>query len=297
MGGGSHEEALAWREAVGRDVLDNFVIEQHVSICAAINYFYIIMLKRPAHEFIKAMFLVPAAFGLLFTPLYWLDVNGFKFEGDIGSSFASKLYTLILSTLNMLMALLTIVFLSVAVFSRLSQPTQPIKCARYAIINDEEELLGTQAEVDCPKWALSARLVLTGPMPNELIDVRVSLTCWRFLKTRDGGLIVDIQPLQLDAAFFLTIMCVAKTSMQQIFHWQEYLVTKRDVAWDADWVDMVSTCPDGRRVIDHSILNACIRVFKTPEMVRWANAHMAKVAESQRLQDNATDKGKSVKRL
>eukprot|EP00898_Chlorokybus_atmophyticus_P002002 jgi/Chlat1/2802/Chrsp187S02917 len=356
----------------GKAALDSLVIKQHVSTRTAINNFYIIMLKRPLHEFIMAMFLVPVALSLLFTPLFWLDVNGFKFEGDIGSSLASKLfytalyslslsttfggapmvsysaYTLILSNLNMLMAQLTFVFLSGAVFSRLSQPAQPIRCSRYAIIK-EDELLGTQAGIDfvpddgphrqaaakqtfaaqCYLRSFSARLVLTGPMPNELIDVRISLTYRSFLKTKDGGLFVSMQPLSLvradipflrhglmvrhvidrtsplyghtpntlyeqDAGFSLTVMGIEKTSMQQIFHRQEYCVNDGDVLWDADWVDMVFTRSDGRRVMDHSKLDT-IHMMKNVGVASRAITRMAKGAETHRAQQKATKQQATVK--
>eukprot|EP00898_Chlorokybus_atmophyticus_P002004 jgi/Chlat1/2804/Chrsp187S02961 len=168
---------------------------------------------------------------------------------------------------------------------------------------------------------------------NELIDVRISLTYRTFFKTEDDSLFVRLQPLALvrsdipllhhgttvrhiidgtspvygqdtrrtmyeqDASFILTVLGIEKTSKQQVYHRQEYCYNGGDVLWDADWVDMVLTRPDGRRVVDHTKLNSV--EAKNVGVARGASTRMAKGVESHRAQCNANKqqaivRGKSV---
>ncbi|KAG0558836.1 hypothetical protein KC19_10G058400 [Ceratodon purpureus] len=157
----------------GMKGLNNFhVLQEDNGIFSVIYDFYIYMLKKPLPEFALAMFAAPVMLSVVFTFLYLPDVNGlalddtarnffdaasgdvttggltlswttlfeiFMFSLSLSTGLQPELaplspYTLVLANVNALFAQLIFVFLSGAVFARLSQPSQPVRCSTVALI-------------------------------------------------------------------------------------------------------------------------------------------------------------------
>lgn len=306
----------------GRKGMEGLLVRQDKGFITFIQDFYVTCLKLPITHFLIGVFLVPLALGLLFTPLYLLDINGLSFDGVMDeylndSSIASTkrrcsallnvfLYALSLSTtfggspvaavspfcllvanMNTLMAQFLFVFLSGAVFARMSQPSQPIRCAKKAIIRTDDVTVNPGEYSEEKFKVFAVRLVLGGPSPCELVDAKICLTFRIFVTFPNGSTFCSTQDLDLvrsevsylryglmvrhvidkkspvyghtlesldegDASFSLTIMGMERSSMQSIFHLEDYFVSDGDVVWDGDYVDFIHINQKGQRVLDHS---------------------------------------------
>ncbi|CAM6099022.1 unnamed protein product [Calypogeia fissa] len=311
----------------GRKGQEGMVVRQDKGMLALVQDFYVACLKMPIAHFLIGVFLAPIALGLFFTPIYLFDKGGLSFTGEtsaeasvaVGRAARAKqsisnlmdvfLYALSLSTtfggspvaalstyclcvanVNTLMGQFLFVFLSGAVFARMSQPSHPIRCSKKAVIRaDDFTALPSEELKDRPK-VFAVRLVLTGPPPCELVDAKICLTFRILIKLPTGSMFCSTQDLTLvrpeisylrygilvrhviddkspiyghtmeslmdgDASFSLTIMGLERASMQPIFHLEDYFVCDGDVAWDADYIDFVHVDKTGNRVLDHSKLD------------------------------------------
>ena len=166
------------------------------------------------------------------TPLYLLDINGLSFDGVMDenlndSPMASTkrrcsallnvfLYALSLSTtfggspvaavspfcllvanMNTLMAQFLFVFLSGAVFARMSQPSQPIRCAKKAIIKTDDVTVNPGEYSEEKFKVFAVRLVLGGPTPCELVDAKICLTFRIFITLSNGSTFCSTQDLDI----------------------------------------------------------------------------------------------------
>lgn len=306
----------------GRKGMEALLVRQDKGFISFIQDLYVACLKLPIIHFLIGVFLVPVVLGLLFSLLYSLDIEGLSFDGimskdpEDGSIASTRhqcfallnvfLYALSLSTtfggspvaavspfcllvanVNTLVAQFLFVFLSGAVFARMSQPSQPIRCSKVAIIRTDDVTIN-QGEYSEEKFKVFAiRLVLGGPAPCELVDVKICLTFRIFIQLPNGSTFCSTQDLDLvrsevsylryglmvrhvidkkspmyghtlqsldegDASFSLTIMGLERSSMQPIFHLEDYFVCDGDVAWDKDYVDFIHINAKGQRVLDHS---------------------------------------------
>lgn len=306
----------------GRKGMEGLLVRQDKGFISFIQDFYVTCLKLPITHFLIGAFLVPVALGLLFTPLYWLDIDGLTFDGvtdeNLNDSPISStkhqctallnvfLYALSLSTtfggspvaavspfcllvanMNTLMAEFLFVFLSGAVFARMSQPSQPIRCAKKAIIKTDDVTVNPGEYSEEKFKVFAVRLVLGGPTPCELVDAKICLTFRIFVTLPNGSIFCSTQDLDLvrsevsylryglmirhiidrkspvyghtleslddgDASFSLTIMGMERSSMQSIFYLEDYFVSDGDVVWDGDYVDFIHINQKGQRVLDHS---------------------------------------------
>ncbi|KAI5073130.1 hypothetical protein GOP47_0011143 [Adiantum capillus-veneris] len=294
-------------EFKGRQGLNNFtILQDEHGFLAFIYDFYIFMLKRSVFEFCLGMFAAPVLLSMVFTLLYLPQFNGlaldetvleffknsnqnsleglqmswqtvfqvFMFSVSLSTGLQPELaplspYTLVVANLNALIAQLIFVFLSGAVFARLSQPSQPVKCSTVALICPAPSNRRLRREA-CYK-ALLTRYVLAGPQPCELVDVKVDLTYLYNTVTRSGTYFRTSQSLKLvrpeiafldhgmvvrhvidetsplyqrtrgmlekeDAVFSLSVVGLERSSMQSVFHVQHYCVYDKDVVWDAEWL-------------------------------------------------------------
>jgi len=313
----------------GMQGLNNFdILQEDIGIFYIIYDFYIYMLKKPLPEFATAMFVAPVLLSVIFTFLYLPDVQGLAFDdtarnffdaasGDVTSGglslswsslfevfmFSLSLstglqpeiaplspYTLVLANVNALFAQLIFVFLSGAVFARLSQPSQPVRCSTVALICPSLAQRRKKVDACSATKVLMARYVLAGPQPCELVDVKVDLTYKYNTLTRSGSFFRATQSLKLvrseiaylnhgmlvrhiidessplyrrtpemlrreDSIFALSIVGLERSSMQSVFHVQHYCVSDNDVIWDAEFEDMMLINKKNRRIIDHSKLS------------------------------------------
>eukprot|EP00850_Spirogloea_muscicola_P008068 SM000042S15335 [mRNA] locus=s42:470236:475398:+ [translate_table: standard] len=197
-------------------------------------------------------------------------------------------YTLVLANMNALIAELVFVFLSGAVFARLSQPAQPVRCSKVVVICPPS---GRRRNKEgSANRVLMARYVLAGPQPCELVDVKVDLTIKYNTFTRSGSYFRAQQSLKLvrpeiayqthgmlvrhiidensplyrrtqeilkreDAVISLSVVGLERSSMQSVFHVQHYCVNDGDIVWDAEFADMVLINKKHKRVIDHRKLS------------------------------------------
>ncbi|KAH9326946.1 hypothetical protein KI387_007124, partial [Taxus chinensis] len=58
-----------------------------------------------------------------------------------------------------------------------------------------------------------------------------------------------------DASFSLTVMGLERSSMQPIFHLEDYFVSDGEVVWDDDYVDFIHINDKGQRVLDHATID------------------------------------------
>lgn len=312
-------------EFKGQQGLSNFTILQEQGFFSIVYDFYIFMLKRSPFEFMLGMFAAPILLSVIFTILYLPQFNGlaldetvreflgnsdvnakgglqlswetvfevFMFSVSLSTGLQPELaplspYTLVVANLNALIAQLIFVFLSGAVFARLSQPSQPVKFSTIAIICPPPSNRRLRKEA-CHK-ALLTRYVLVGPQPCELVDVKVDLTYSYNTVTRSGTYFRTSQSLKLvrpevaflnkgmvvrhiidetsplyqrtpgmlekeDAVFSLSVVALERSSMQSVFHVHHYCVYDKDVVWDAEFVDMILISKKNKRVVDHSLLS------------------------------------------
>ncbi|GAQ87617.1 hypothetical protein KFL_003650080 [Klebsormidium nitens] len=314
----------------GRAALRNVVVKQDTSLWTHFYDSYIYLLRLPAHLFTFYCMLAPFLVAMPFTLVYLLDLEGFIFQekqqtvsllelsegrvprlGQQGVLLEVYLYSLSLSTtfgasridarspfcllvanINTLVAQLMFVFLSGAVFQRLSQPSQPVRIATLAILTDDffEGEGERDSSADKKYKILMTRLVLTGPGSN-LIDAKLDLVYRHMMQLPGGSPFMSTHSLKLvrsessslrygmlirhvineesplfgacsqeqllaeDANFQLTVMATERSSMQPVFADQMFFVTDAEVIWDAHFVDIISLSK-GKRVMEHSKLNA-----------------------------------------
>lgn len=303
------------------------VLQEDQGILAKLRDFYFFMMKKPLPEFAMGMMAAPLALSLIFTLLYLPEFQGLAYDetardflnsatgmdGAIGLElslmtifqvfmFSLSLstglepdlaplspYTLVIANLNALIAQLILAFLSAAVFARLSQPSEPVRCSSVALICAHNKRSGQTGEAF--NKVLSTRCVLAGPQPCELVNVKVDLT-YRFnavssegsfsrgsyplklvrsqIALLDHGMLVrhiidESSPLysrtpemlrQDDAIFVLSVAGVERSSMQPIFHVQFYSVCDEQVIWNAEFEDMILINKKNQRVVDHSKLSS-----------------------------------------
>ncbi|GLJ05506.1 hypothetical protein SUGI_0019220 [Cryptomeria japonica] len=306
----------------GRKGMEELVIRQNKSFVSLVQDLYVACLKLPILHFLMGVFLSPVLLGLLFMPLYFLDIDGLRFDGvmdEVNRTASSTqcylfilnvfLYALSLSTtfggspvvavspfclvvanVNTLMAQFLFVFLSGAVFARMSQPSHPIRCAKKAIIKTDDVTINPAEGLDEMFRVFAVRLVLTGPTPCELVDAKICLTFRIFNKLPDGSTFCSTHDLELvrpevsylrygvmvrhvinqkspvyghtleslkkgDASFSLTVMGLERSSMQPIFHLEDYFVSDGEVVWDGDYVDFIHINDKGQRVLDHTTID------------------------------------------
>eukprot|EP00850_Spirogloea_muscicola_P002162 SM000008S22251 [mRNA] locus=s8:650927:656069:- [translate_table: standard] len=162
-------------------------------------------------------------------------------------------YTLVLANVNALVAELIFVFLSGAVFARLSQPAQPVRCSKVVVI--------------CPpsgrrrnKEGSANRLIVHHPI---LFHVRPEIAYQthgmlvRHIIDENSPLYRRTQEIlkREDAVISLSVVGLERSSMQSVFHVQHYCVNDGDVVWDAEFADMVLINKKHKRVIDHRKLS------------------------------------------
>jgi hypothetical protein len=301
-------------------------LQEDLGLLATIYDFYIFMLKRPLPQFALGMFAAPILLSVLFTALYLLDFQGlsldetargvfesapgddtsgvltmpwtlfrvFMFSLSLSTGLQPELvpvspYTLVVANINALFAQLLFVFLSGAVFARLSQPSHPVRSSKVALMCPAFTQPKESGDASA-KIVLMARFVLVGPQPCELVDVKVDLTYKYNTVTRTGsffrarrslklvrseiahltyGMLVrhiidETSPLynrtlemlhREDAVFTLSVIGLERASMQCVFHLQHYCVNDADVIWDAEFEDMVLINSKNERIYDHSKLS------------------------------------------
>ncbi|OAE22100.1 hypothetical protein AXG93_1175s1100 [Marchantia polymorpha subsp. ruderalis] len=287
--------------------LANFVIlQEDQGVLSKIYDFYTYMLKQPLPKFAGAMFSAPIIVSLLFTLLYLPEFQGLAFDETARDFFAAaggdavtlqmswrtvfqvfmfslslstglqpelaplSPYTLVVANINALVAQLVFVFLSGAVFARLSQPAQPVRCSAVALVSTSP---AQRKRKENAIKVLMTRYVLAGPQPCELVDVKVDLTYKYNTITRTGSYFRATQSLKLvrpeiaflthgmlvrhvidntsplyqrtaemlrkeDAVFVLSVVGLERSSMQSVFHVQHYCVCDDHVIWDAEFEDL-----------------------------------------------------------
>ncbi|CAM6105556.1 unnamed protein product [Calypogeia fissa] len=314
----------------GKAGLQNFVVKQEAhGFLSILHDIYTYMLKQSFPQFAAAMFSAPILVSGIFTLLYLPEFEGLAFDDTARDFFAAggdsltlqvswgtvfqvfmfslslstglqpelaplSPYTLIVANLNALVAQLVFVFLSGAVFARLSQPSQPLRCSTVALVSTSP---AQRRRKESGIKVFMARYVLAGPQPCELVDVKVDLTYKYNTHTRTGSYFRATQPLKLathplrliraDAAFLthgmlvrhvidensplhqrtpetlkeedgifcFTVFGLERASTRSVFHVQHYSVVDNDVIWDAEFEDMVLINKKNERVIDHSRLS------------------------------------------
>ncbi|BBN08502.1 hypothetical protein MPTK1_4g12110 [Marchantia polymorpha subsp. ruderalis] len=305
--------------------LANFVIlQEDQGVLSKIYDFYTYMLKQPLPKFAGAMFSAPIIVSLLFTLLYLPEFQGLAFDETARDFFAAaggdavtlqmswrtvfqvfmfslslstglqpelaplSPYTLVVANINALVAQLVFVFLSGAVFARLSQPAQPVRCSAVALVSTSP---AQRKRKENAIKVLMTRYVLAGPQPCELVDVKVDLTYKYNTITRTGSYFRATQSLKLvrpeiaflthgmlvrhvidntsplyqrtaemlrkeDAVFVLSVVGLERSSMQSVFHVQHYCVCDDHVIWDAEFEDLfLINSKKSKRIVDHSRLS------------------------------------------
>lgn len=332
----------------GRKGMEGLLVRQNRGFITFLQDFYVACLKMPIGLFLVGVFCAPLILGLLFTPLYLLDVDGLSFNGIVPEDATTNplvsakqrflaflnvfLYALSLSTtfggapvaaespfcllvanVNTLLAQFLFVFLSGAVFARMSQPSYPIRCSKKAIIKTDDLLpvLGLEQKEKYKVFAV--RLVLTGPAPCELVDAKICLTFRIFVTLPSGSVFCSTQDLEVvrpevpylryglmvrhiidrnspvyghtletlcqgDASFSLTVMGMERTSMQPVFHLEDYFVCDDDVIWEGDYEDFIHINDTGQRVLDHSRIDL-LKPLKAAAIVSQAAVRMANLAK------------------
>eukprot|EP01018_Ginkgo_biloba_P021319 Gb_13021 [translate_table: standard] len=304
------------------------ILQEDQGVMTAIYDFYTYMLKSSLPEFALAMFAAPILLSMIFTILYLPEFQGlaleetarqfFEFAGENKEARATGLqlswmtlfqvfmfsvslstglqpelaplspYTLVVANVNALIAQLIFVFMSGAVFARLSQPSQPVRFSTVALVYPT--MSNRRQRPEGRHKVLMARYVLAGPQPCELVDVKVDLTYKYNTVTRAGtffratqslklvrteigylnhGMLVrhvidEVSPLyrrspemlkKEDAVFVLSVVGLERSSMQSVFHVQHYCVYDGDVIWDAEFEDMILINKKNKLIMDHSKLS------------------------------------------
>ncbi|XP_024541558.1 uncharacterized protein LOC112350126 isoform X2 [Selaginella moellendorffii] len=315
--------------------LENFtVLQDDHGVMTVIYDLYLYILKKPGLDFVLGMFAAPVAVSMFFTLLYLPQLQGLDFASNVVQySSSSKFfehgleldweavfrvlmfsislstglqpeltpltpYTLVVANINALVAQLLFVFLSGAVFARLSQPSQPIRCSSVALVSPSTaKRNGRSVRV------FMTRYVLAGPQPCELVDVKVDLSYKYNTITGAGTYFRAQQSLKLhlpqirsevsylnhgmlvrhiidessplnkrtpemlkkeDGIFTLSVVGLERSSMQSVFHAQHYSMDDDHVIWDAEFQDMILISKKNMRIVDHSRLSQW-RPVKIPD--------------------------------
>lgn len=313
------------------------ILQEDQGVMTLLHDFYTYMLKSSLPEFALAMFTAPILLSMIFTLLYLPEFQGlaleetarqffqyaeeskeagvtglqlswttlfqvFMFSVSLSTGLQPELaplspYTLVVANLNALIGQLIFVFLSGAVFARLSQPSQPIRFSNVALVYPN--MSKRRQRPEGRQKVLMARYVLAGPQPGELVDVKVDLAYKYNTVTRAGTFFRATQSLKLvrteiaylnygmlvrhvidetsplyqrtpkmlkkeDAIFVLSVVGLERSSMQPVFHVQHYCVYDGDVVWDAEFEDMVLISQKNKLIIDHSKLSEWRSIQKMP---------------------------------
>lgn len=303
------------RRLRGKALLNSVQVKHEQTLLLRLYNSYIYALRLPLPVFFLIMFATPFLLSIVFTAFYLLDVDGlfipedrewgrrswwdnvycfvgethfkvFIFSLSLCTTFggtgieARSPYNLLLANLNTLMAQLVFVFLSGAVFFRLSQPAEPICWAKMALITNDkftehaENLLAPGEK--SPK-SFIVRVNLADPAKMVLIECKFEII-YRCIVTPVGetspfvhhlslelvrpevsylkfGLIIrhvidessplygmDFEALKArDASFTVTVSGTERSSMQPVFSENLYSVVDDDVIWDRQYEDQILT--------------------------------------------------------
>lgn len=359
-------KTVARSRSKGRKGMEGLLVRQDRGFVTFFQDFYVACLKMPIGHFLIGVFLAPLVLGLLFTPLYLIDVDGLSFNGIVPEDATTSplvsarqrflaflnifLYALSLSTtfggapiaaespfcllvanMNTLMAQFLFVFLSGAVFARMSQPSYPIRCSKKAIIKTDDLLPGLGLEQEEKFKVFAVRLVLTGPSPCELVDAKICLTFRIFVTVPSGSVVCSTQDLEVvrpevsylryglmvrhiidkkspvyghtmdslykgDASFSLTVMGMERTSMQPVFHLEDYFVCDDDVIWDGDYEDFIRVDKRGQRILDHSQIDH-LKPMKAAARVSQAVTRMKHLSHQKQEKEEKAKEPEATKEL
>eukprot|EP00898_Chlorokybus_atmophyticus_P003674 jgi/Chlat1/4307/Chrsp29S04477 len=196
-----------------------------------------------------------------------------------------------MSSMVTLVAQLCFCLLSGAVFLRLAQPSLPIKCATRAVVFKDTDVPDGEEET----WSLVTRLVLTGPVGVELLDVKFSLLYYQLAEDKNNArmdlplsepaelslVLSEIPYLRVgamirhaidqssplygkseqelideDAIIVLTVIGTERSSMQMVFHAQPFSAHDGDIVWSQTFDEIVVLDPVGRQhMVDHAKLD------------------------------------------
>eukprot|EP00271_Cylindrocystis_brebissonii_P017819 TRINITY_DN4784_c0_g1_i1.p1 TRINITY_DN4784_c0_g1~~TRINITY_DN4784_c0_g1_i1.p1 ORF type:complete len:1329 (+),score=363.99 TRINITY_DN4784_c0_g1_i1:46-3987(+) len=246
--------------------------------------------------------------GQEFTTISFFQVFMFSFSLATGLQpevAPVSAYTLIVANVNALIAELLFVFLSGAVFARLSQPSRPVRCSSVLLVHNTGRRRlkgnGTNGPITvAARNVLMCRYVLAGPQPSELVDVKVDLTYHYNTVTKSGSYFRAQQSLKLvrseiayqnhgmlvrhvvdensplmrrsmeqlrkeDAIFSMSVVGLERSSMQSVFHVQHYSVVDGDVVWNAEFEDMMLLNKKNRIIVDQRKLSNYRLLVKPPQ--------------------------------
>lgn len=324
----------------GKAAIRAVEVHQRDSVLNKLYDVYIYALRLPLSMFVLITFSSPLVLSILFTGLYLLDTEGFQvpegaekwwdgvvpgsvekgtrifiFSFSLSTTFGGAIvearspYALLLANFNTLMAQLMFVFLSGAVFHRLSQPVEPVRWSMVALITDDQY---AEAESHLPAHEVHKtyksfliRLNVVDPQQLILIECHFELVCQRFL-TLPGqptpfitgvslklvrprvsclkyGLIIrhiidetsllynmDVEALlRQDVSFLVTVSALERSSMQPVFSEMLYAVADGDIMWDRQFDDQIITDKSGHLVFDFKALNK-LRPLKEEKAVNGA---------------------------
>eukprot|EP00897_Mesotaenium_endlicherianum_P007422 jgi/Mesen1/6708/ME000344S05988 len=300
----------------GRQMLMNIQVKQTETFLMQMFHLYVLMLRVPVPIFCLCLLSGPLLLSLCFTQLYMLDTDGlyippdsewarggalceaveswvgilrvrvFLFSFSLSTTFggarveARSPYALLVANVNTLCAQLLFVFLSGAVFQRLSQPSSPVLWSSMALICDDtlaESFSPASGKNSGGQKVLLTRLLMAGKNPSVLIDAKFDLVLRRFVNVpgqntafvqnihlplvraevsylRYGMLLRHIidedSPLygscdfdtlwDEDASFSVSVLALERSSMQPVFGTHLYSVTDGDVVWNREFEDTVT---------------------------------------------------------
>ncbi|KAG0554007.1 hypothetical protein KC19_12G055900 [Ceratodon purpureus] len=311
----------------GKAALRSVQVKQEQSLLLRLYNAYIYTLRLPLPVFFVIMFSTPLVLSVVFTAFYLWDVDGlfipedrdwgrrswwdnvygfagethfkvFVFSLSLCTTFggtgveARSPYNLLLANLNTLTAQLIFVFLSGAVFYRLSQPAEPIRWAKMALITDDKFSEHAKKMGEEPHKSFIIRVNLADPKKNVLIECKFEVI-YRCILTLPGqqspfithislklvrpevsylrfGLIIrhvidESSPLYgmdyetfkaKDASFTVTVSGTERSSMQPVFSENLYAVADGDVFWDRQYEDQILVDKHGRTVFSANVLNS-----------------------------------------
>eukprot|EP00271_Cylindrocystis_brebissonii_P002895 TRINITY_DN13652_c0_g2_i1.p1 TRINITY_DN13652_c0_g2~~TRINITY_DN13652_c0_g2_i1.p1 ORF type:complete len:708 (-),score=100.12 TRINITY_DN13652_c0_g2_i1:115-2238(-) len=228
----------------GRAAITNIRIKKEEKFIERLYSSYILLLRMPVYMFIVVIICFPIIISTVFSFVYMLDENGLVVntanggggvwlrEGDVvgqnilavffySLSLSTTLgceklqahspFTLMVANLNTLCAQLAFVFISGAVFHRLSRPGPPVRFAKWALITEDKNNLedsqtGPSSRSKQPYKTFMARLVLVGGKTPCLIDAKFTLSMRRFITVPSQGssfvLNSDLALVRSDAHYF-----------------------------------------------------------------------------------------------
>lgn len=196
----------------GKAALRSVQVKHEQSLLLRLYNAYIYTLRLPLPVFFLIMFSTPLLLSVVFTAFYLWDVDGlsipedqewgsviagetrfkvFVFSLSLCTTFggsgveARSPYNLLLANLNTLMAQLIFVFLSGAVFYRLSQPAEPIRWAKTALITNDKYTEHAKELGEKPHKSFIIRVNLADPEENVLIECKFEVL-YRCILTAAG---------------------------------------------------------------------------------------------------------------